>query len=287
MSSGLHLSIAKGLGKVPLEAQKIGCECFQIFSRSPHGGGNKIIDTQVITQFRANHLATGSSHFYIHTPYYINLASSDRKIFYGSVAAVKTELETADLLGARGVVTHIGSAGKNLLTEARQRVVKGLLQIFLENDMKTYRTYKTKLLLEITAGSGKILGSTFEEIAFFISEVEKVLGENVLGVCFDTAHAFASGYDLRTSKTVADTIKQFDALIGWHRVELIHLNDSLAPFNSKVDRHANLGKGEIGLRGLQEFMHSPLLRQKDFVLETPVPDNVLDLGLLKNIRLKK
>jgi deoxyribonuclease-4 len=289
MQFGIHLSIADGIEKVPEKAHSLGCECFQIFSKSPHGGARKKIDQNLAEVFKKNQKTFGISSLYIHTPYYINFASANNRIFYGSISSVREELEIADLLGAKGVVTHLGSAKELGDQKAREKIVQGICKIFespisSKEEKINYKKFDAKLLLEITAGSGNIMGDSFEEIAYFIEEAEKQIGKDVLRVCFDTAHAFASGYDLKDMEAVKKTFDAFDKIIGIDRIELIHLNDSLADFNSHVDRHANIGQGRIGLEGISAILQDERLADKDFVLETPQPGAFEDIKTLKGIR---
>jgi len=289
MRFGLHISIAEGIENAPLRAISSKCECFQIFSRSPHGGLVQKIDAAVAQTFKDN-LAKGEARdFYIHSPYYINFASGSSRIYYGSISAIRSELEVADLLGANAVVTHLGSAKDLGEEEAKQKLIAGLVKVFevpaTNKDAKPkYSKFKAKLLLEITAGSGNIMGDTFEEIAYFIKETEKIIGKNILGVCFDTAHAFASGYDLRTEAAVKKTFAKFDKIVGIDRIKLVHLNDSAAEFDSHVDRHANIGEGKIGIEGITAILRELQDRDTDFVLETPPPGSGRDLEILKEMR---
>lgn len=294
MQFGIHLSIADGIENVPEKAQCVDCECFQIFSKSPHGGARKKVDQSLAEAFKKNQKTFGISNFYIHTPYYINFASANNRIFYGSISSVREELEIADLLGAKGVVTHLGSAKELGDEKAREKIIQGICKIFesptpSKEEEVSYKKFDARLLLEITAGSGNIMGDNFEEIAYFIEGAEKQIGKNILGVCFDTAHAFASGYDLRDAEAVKKTFDAFDKIVGIDRIKLVHLNDSLADFNSHVDRHANIGQGKIGLEGISSILQDRRLIDKDFVLETPQPGAYEDIKILKGIRdnLKK
>lgn len=288
MQFGLHISIEGGLEKAPQRAAEAGCECFQIFSRSPHGGPSKKIDEHTAAAFEAAMKAGKVQDFFIHAPYYINFSSENNRIRYGSVSAVRTELETADLLGARGVVTHLGSAKDLGPEEAGKKLIEGISKIFeaspASKGKKQYRKFKATLLLEITAGTGNIMGDTFEEIAGVIKGAEKKLGKGVLGVCFDTAHAFASGYDLSTPEAVKETFLRFDKVIGLERIRLVHLNDSAADLDSHIDRHANIGKGKIGMEGIQAILAELKSLDLAFVLETPLPGNAKDLERLKELR---
>lgn len=290
MKFGLHISIEGGVEKAPGRAFDLGCECFQIFSRSPHGGKTKVIDNEAAKVFK-NKMSGQTMNFFIHSPYYINFASGNNRIYYGSISAIRSELEVADLVGAKGVVTHLGSAKDLGNKEAKLKLVEGLIKIFQSlvsgkntDAKKEELEFNAKLLLEITAGSGNIMGDTFEEIAYFIKEAEKKIGKNVLGVCFDTAHAFASGYDLSTAAAVKKTLDDFDKTIGIDRIKLVHLNDSAADLNSHIDRHANIGSGKIGMEGIAAFLTELKARDLDFVLETPPSGSQKDLETLKELR---
>ena len=282
MNFGAHISIAGGIEKAPERARKIGCECFQMFSRSPQGGKASELTPEIIKKFKDNCEKYNLKNYYLHTPYYINLASANSRIYYGSIAVIKDELKRADLLGARAVVTHLGSAKELGEEEAKKKLAEGLKKIFLENSKE--HLFKTKLLLEITAGAGKIMGDRFEEIAFFIKEAEKEILKNKLGVCFDTAHAFESGYDLRTKKAVLKTFSDFDKIIGLERLELIHANDSKTDLNSHNDRHENLGYGKIGRECFETIVNDPRLNHPDIIIETPPSGERDDLGVLREMR---
>ncbi len=295
MNFGAHISIAGGIEKAPERAHKIGCECFQMFSRSPQGGKSLELTEDKVNNFKKNCRKYSLENYYIHTPYYINLASANNRIYYGSISAIKKELETADLLGAKAVVTHLGSAKELGEKEAQEKLIKGLIKVFLEKGRRPegkqtlVRLQDAYLLLEITAGSGNIMGDNFEEIAYFIKETEKVLQQvqddkHKLGICFDTAHAFASGYDLRNKKAVKKTFDDFDKIIGLEKLKLIHCNDSKVDLGSHIDRHENIGKGKIGVKGFEAILKDPRLKDLDFILETPGKGVEEDLDVLRRIK---
>ena len=305
MNFGAHVSIAGGIEKAPERAYRIGGECFQFFSRSPQGGKTKELTPEIISKFKNNCRKYNLKNYYIHAPYYINLASANNRVYYGSIAAIIEELKRADLLGAKAVVIHLGSAKELGEKEAGEKLVEGLKKIFLENPprpplrkgeeiipplkkgargISEEHSFRAKLLLEITAGAGNIMGDSFEEIAYFIKETEKGISKNKLGVCFDTAHAFESGYDLRTKKAVQKTFDGFDKIIGLERLKLIHANDSKTDLNSHIDRHENLGYGKIGLECFKAIVGDPRLNHLDLILETPPSKGRDDLGVLKKMR---
>ena len=176
---------------------------------------------------------------------------------------------------------HIGSAKDLGQKQAITRVVKGLKEV-----VKNY-TGSCQPLLEISAGSGMIIGDTFDEIAEIIKKTETKKNKNILGVCFDTAHAFASGYDLRNQKAVNQTFSKFNKIIGLKRLKVIHANDSKTDLDSHRDRHEHIGKGKIGKQGFQSIFN--YLKKKkiamDFILETPTNEGILkDIKLLKKMK---
>ena len=165
-------------------------------------------------------------------------------------------------------MTHLGSAKDVGLEKGMAMTVEGLVKI-----LHGYRG-TTELLIEIAAGSGETLGDTFEEIATIIERTEKMLKrKNILNVCFDTQHAFASGYDLRTTAAVRETVKKFDAVIGLKRLKLSHCNDSKTDLGSHVDRHENLGHGRLGFNAFKAIVNEPKLQRMNLILETPRDEN--------------
>lgn len=277
---GAHISAAGDISQAPLRAASAGCECFQFFSRPPQGGPAKKITDKLASEFKT----ISKKHdleSYIHTPYYINLASAKNNIYYGSIKVIREELERGSLLGVKYIMTHIGSSKELGKKEGLKKVIDGLEKI-----MKSYKG-STKLLLENSAGAGAIIGDTLEELATIIYFHK--LKKYSIGVCFDTAHAFASGYDLRDSKKVTATFKQFDKIIGKEKLKLIHANDSSAEFNSHKDRHAHIGEGKIGLKGFKAITAYAKKLKINLILETPHqgfddPTLIKDINILKNLR---
>ena len=276
MKFGAHVSIAGGLWNAPANAAAIGCEVFQIFSRPPQGGKAAPITPEVVKQFRAACDEFKQAEWYIHTPYFINFASATPRIRHGSITIVREELERGSQIGAAYVMAHLGSF-KDMGQEAGIQAVKEGLAKMLDG-------YKgeTQFLIEIAAGSGEIIGDTFEEIAEIINAKE--LRAHDIGVCFDTQHAFASGYDLRTRVALDDTLKQFDATIGLSKLKMSHCNDSKVEFGGKRDRHEHIGDGFIGKDGFKTIITHPKLKNMNLVLETQHDKVVEDLKILKESR---
>jgi len=274
---GAHISAAGDISQAPLRAASAGCECFQFFSRPPQGGSAKEITDKLAAEFKTNSQKYNLES-YIHTPYYINLASTKNNIYYGSIKVIREELERGSLLGVKYIMTHIGSSKELGEKMGLKKAIDGLAEI-----MRGYQG-STKLLLENSAGAGTIIGDTLKELATIIYSPK--LKKYSIGICFDTAHAFASGYDLRDTKTVTATFKQLDKIIGKEKLKLIHANDSLAEFNSHKDRHAHIGEGKIGLKGFKAIIAEAKKLKINLILETP-HQNFADPALIKDINILK
>lgn len=275
MKIGAHVSSAGNISAAPQRAAEIGGECFQVFSRSPRGGPAPAITPETVEEFQNNLKRYKQSASYIHTPYYINLASSNNRIRHGSIQVIREELERGSQLGMTAVMTHLGSAKDLGEAKARQQAADGLKRLLDGYDGPT------EFLIEMSAGAGLIIGDTFEEIA----ELIEASGQRGIGVCFDTAHAFASGYDLRTAQAVKETFDKFDRVLGLRRLKLIHANDSKADYDSHRDRHDHIGLGKIGLAGFRALLHYPALKNINLILETPTDGRQADdIKTLKKIR---
>ena len=262
----------------PQRAAELGCEVFQMFTRSPQGGKAPEITTEISKQFKEEMKKWGQDNCYIHAPYYINLASAKNNIYYGSISVLREELERGSVLGAKYLMTHLGSAKELGRKDALKKVVQGIEKIL------TGYNGKTKFLIEMSAGAGEIIGDTFEEIYSIIHNTKPIIQKNI-GVCFDTAHVFESGYDLTSVAAVKNTFDQFDKIIGLKYLKLIHVNDSKTALGARVDRHEHLGLGKIGLDGFQALVNEPRLKNIDFILETPTDKGVRkDIKLLKQLR---
>lgn len=280
MKIGAHVSIAGGVYNAPQRAADIGAEIFQLFTRSPQGGPAPKLTEVITKQFVDAALAHHQVAWVVHTPYYINFASTNPRIKHGSVTVVRDELERASKLGATLVMTHLGS-GKDVSHEIAQRMVIEGLATVLDGYVGS-----AKFCIEIAAGAGDTLGSSFEEIGEYISAVEKndERLKGTIGVCFDTCHAFASGYDLRDTATVKKTMAEFDQQIGLERLKLVHANDSKFGLGEKKDRHEHIGRGLIGRDGFVAMMKYPALKKVDWYLETEPGGAVEDIKILKSIR---
>ncbi|MDO8240631.1 MAG: deoxyribonuclease IV [Candidatus Moranbacteria bacterium] len=274
MNIGCHVSIAGGIFNAPQRAADLGAECFQIFTRSPQGGKAPELTRELLENFSAEMQKNKITNFVIHTPYYINFASANNRIRYGSISVARDELERASLLGAQFVMTHLGSAGELSEEDATKKTSEMLTKV-----LDGY-TGSAELLIENSAGSGKIIGSTFSQIAEIIKNVNH---PKLNGICIDTQHSFASGYDWRDFEK---TLQQIDSEIGLSKIKLIHANDSLTECASHKDRHAHIGQGLIGTEAFKKIVALAQEKNIDMILETEHDEVVIDIKLLKSFRTK-
>ncbi len=278
MLFGAHVSIAGGVFNAPANAAEIGCEVFQIFTRSPQGGPASKLTDEILAKFKQEKKKNNMARVYVHAPYYLNLASSKKSIRSSTARVVREDLERASLLGAKALMFHIGSARDVNQEQAEAFVIEGLNKI-----MNGY-SGSTQLLIENSAGAGMVMGDTFEEIATFIKGAKR--GKEI-GVCLDTQHSFASGYDLRDKASVDKTLKEFAKIVGLKHLVVIHANDSMSDLGSHKDRHENIGKGKIGRKGFKAIVKHPKLKNIDMILETPHAAGKItkDLKALKGLRV--
>ncbi len=238
---GCHVSVAGGVFNAPKNAALLGCETFQIFTRPPMGGKAPELNDLMIERFKDEMQKYQLDIFVVHCPYFINFGSKAPRIYHGSISVVGEELKRANLLGAKYVMTHLGS-GKDLGKEkALKQAKEGLSEV-----LKKYQG-DTQFLLEIAAGAGETLGGTFEQLAELMKPLVKF--KTFGGICFDTQHAFASGYDLRDDAAVSSVFKKFDKIIGLKWLKMSHINDSKIDLGGKKDRHEHIGDGKIGEKG--------------------------------------
>lgn len=260
----------------PKRAADLGCETFQCFTRSPQGGPAPALTQSLIDNFKSQMRECNMETFYIHTPYYINFASLEPRVRHGSVKVVREELERGSMLGARYVMTHLGSHTGQTLEEGIAKVADAVKQI-----LNGYGG-TTGLLLEISAGTGNIIGDTFEEVAGILKDVKDLHGFG--GICFDTCHAFASGYDFRTPEKAQVMLAEFDKKIGLEYLKLAHVNDSMVDLGGKRDRHEHIGDGFIGAEGIASLLKTSPFQKIDWLLETEDSKREEDIRMLKQIR---
>jgi deoxyribonuclease-4 len=272
---GAHVSIRGRIHQAIDRAQAIGCECLQIFVGSPRQWRTVSYPPDDLVAFRAKRAAAGLDPLVAHTPYLVNLAAAG-DLYERSVGALVHTLQVIEALEGLGAVTHIGSRGEEPLARCIRRVARAVRQAL-------QRTQRTWVLLEGSAG--RTLGGTFQELEAFLDALD---GEGRVGVCLDTAHLFAAGWDLRTKEGVDAMLAAFDATVGIERLRVLHLNDTPVPCGSRVDRHENIGAGAIGLGGFRILVNHPRLEHLAGIIETPGfgrhgPDR-RNLRILKSLR---
>jgi len=275
MRLGVHVSIAGKIYEAVDRAKALNCECMQIFSRNPRGWQAAKLDKADVEEFKKRRKEAGITPLVVHIPYLINLASPEDRLYKKSIQAYLEDIRRADLLSAEYFVTHLGShkgKGRDLGIDRFARALDKIIK-----ELKP----KVKILLENTSGSGNWLGGDFEDIAEIMTKSHQ---KDRLGLCFDTCHAYAAGYDIKNKKGLDETLKKIDKLIGINKLKLIHINDSKGDLGSHLDRHQHIGKGKIGRDGFKLILHHPKLRDLPYVLETPKEDVKSDPMNLKTVR---
>ncbi|RMH57417.1 MAG: deoxyribonuclease IV [Candidatus Hydrogenedentota bacterium] len=263
---GCHVSIAGGVSAAPARAAECGCTAYQIFTRNPRGWKYSDLPAEEAARFRAENERLGL-YPVAHMPYLPNLAAPDPGNYKRSVEALIGELRRCDLLGIEYLVTHLGSHLGTGEAEGRRRIVSAIRTALEEAGGGTM------ILMENTAGTKNSMGTSPEELADFLDALD---GHERVGLCIDTAHAFAAGYDWTAAKDrFLAPLKQREVL---DRVRVLHLNDSKVPLGKCADRHHHLGLGEIGLEGLQRVLKKRPFRNLPIILETPVDEERDDAG---------
>ena len=270
---GVHVSIAGGLCQAVERAQALGCRTMQIFSKSPRGWAARPLDPVDMQDARQQRRRAGIAPFVVHASYLINLAAMDPALYERSIDSLRNELERCGMMEADFLVVHVGSA-KHAQREPVARITRALRDVLVESP------WRTRVLLENTAGQRGEVGSRFEELAELLSSV----GSDRLGICLDTCHTFAAGYDLRTMTGVKKIVAQLRDTVGVASLQLIHANDSKKGLGYRVDRHEHIGKGQIGLSGFRALLAHPDIRRLPIVLETPKTSDADDLRNLKIVR---
>jgi len=260
LNFGSHVSASGGVDKTLERAVEVGATSCQIFSKNQRQWQEKPLDPGVVERFHAERERTGIQQMVIHDSYLINLASPKEDILAKSLAAFTDELVRGDILDIRYLVTHPGAHTGSGVETGIARFAESLNRIF--DQLPENRTITC---LETTAGQGTTLGRTFEEIAAIIDLVED---KDRLGVCLDTCHVFAAGYDIRTPEGYAEVMQAFDSIIGIDRLKVLHLNDSKFGLGMNKDRHEHIGEGEIGLEGFRNVVNDPRLAGLPAILET-------------------
>ena len=262
---GTHASASGGVHKALQRTVDVGATSCQIFSKNERQWIAKPLDPGVVEAFHAERERTGITQMVIHDSYLINLASPKDDIHQKSMAAFTDELERAQTLNIDYLVTHPGAHTGSGFEAGITKFAESLNRIF-----DTLADNQTVVCLETTAGQGTTLGRTFEEIAAIIDGVED---KSRVGVCFDTCHTFAAGYDLQSYDSTVRVFDEFDRVIGLNYLRVLHLNDSKQPFGSNKDRHDHIGKGLIGLEAFRAIVNDPRLSGLPGILETEKNDS--------------
>jgi deoxyribonuclease-4 len=255
------MSIAGGLHRAVQRAVESGCDCLQIFVKNQRQWRAGPLDAEAVRQWRQALSLGGVGPVVAHSAYLINPASPDGTIRLKSAAALLDELQRCGRLGVAGLVLHPGSHMGAGEASGLARVVEALNQALDQDD-----AHETPILLETTAGQGTALGYRFEHLAELIDRCDR---PERLGVCLDTCHVFAAGYDVGTSDGCKRTLEEFDRVVGLKRLACIHCNDSKRELGSRVDRHEHIGQGRIGRDGFKCLINDQRLAHLPFILETP------------------
>jgi deoxyribonuclease IV len=255
------MSVAGGLPRAVERAVVHRCGALQIFAKNANQWRGREIPRQEIREFRAKVKAAGIWPVVSHASYLINVATGNRTLRKQSMEAMGDELDRAEALGLLGVVLHPGAYTVGSEAEGLTLIADALFELLRER-----RRGRTMILLEHTAGQGTALGATFEQLASIIG---KMNDHRRVGVCLDTCHLLASGYDLCSPEGYAATFAQFGRLIGFERLRVFHMNDSKRPLGSRVDRHEHIGQGYLGLEPFRRIVNDPRFRDLPMLLETP------------------
>jgi deoxyribonuclease IV len=257
MPIGAHVSIAGRLYEAIPRAVAIGCECLQIFVGSPRMWRPVSYDPGDVAEFRRRRARAGLEPLVAHAAYLVNLASPDPLLYRRSVESLTHTVRAMDALGGLGAVTHLGSTQGAAWEECCGRVARALRTVLAGSS-------RAMVLLEGSAGG--TIGGTFEQLRDILDAAGR---SPRLGICLDTAHVFAAGWDIRTPRGVADMVHALDRRVGLRRLRVLHFNDSKCPLGSRLDRHENIGDGQIGRTGFRAVLSHPALRELPGMIETP------------------
>jgi deoxyribonuclease IV len=289
MRIGAHMSVAGGLPKAVDRAVAHGCEALQIFAKNANQWRGRVLDEDEVREFRARVDAAGIRPVVSHASYLINLATASSPLLEQSIDAFIDELDRAHRLGLLGVVIHPGTCTSGSDDEGLRRIADAIKRAFRARPRR-----KTMVLLEHTAGQGRTLGHRFEHLSAII---DRLSGSPRVGVCLDTCHLVASGYDIVSEEGYRQTFEDFDRLVGFDRLKVFHGNDSKKPCASRVDRHEHIGRGCLGIEPFRRLLHDPRFAHLPILIETEKssrttkpgdiavdPFDVMNLTLLRNLR---
>ena len=273
----MHVSIAGSIDRAVDNAVAMGCTAFQIFTRNPRGWAAKPLGATDISNFKKKLAQSKIDRFATaaHMPYLPNLSSPEEDPFTKSMNSLIDEVKRCSKLGVPYIVAHLGShkgAGD-------KKGIEKLVKAFTKTAEDT--SGDVMILLENTAGQKNSVGSDFEQLGLILSQLKPA---KRFGICLDTCHAFAAGYDLRTDKSASSTLEKFDKAIGFEHLKILHLNDSKGELGCNLDRHEHIGLGHIGEKGLAHVIRTVNSKEIPIILETPIDERRDDIGNLKKVK---
>ena len=284
---GVHVSISGGISNSVDNALKIGCSAFQIFTRSPRQWKTKELTPNETEMFKEklDNSSIGPESVVVHMPYLPNLSAPTSEMYEKSILVLTDEITRCNLLGIPYLVIHLGShlgqGPKNGINQLVNACTKSL-QSYSDRGLPKNRV---KILLENSAGQKNSIGSQIEEI----QSIFNILGKNDYGLCIDTCHLFAAGYDLSSETGVSTLIEQIDSHLGTENIKIIHLNDSKGDLGSNLDRHYHVGLGKIGESGLRYLVNYKKLNKIPFIMETPIDavrNDIDNIEFVRNVLCK-
>ena len=272
---GFHVSIKDSLSSAFDGATELGCTTFQIFTRNPRGWKFRPLDDGEVSSFLEKRRQTSFKYVVAHMPYLPNLATPVKALMKMSRSSLREEVKRCDSLGIEYLVAHIGShMGKGTMVGVRN-VAEACNEALEES------TGKTVILLENMAGQKNCVGARFEELKQILDLVKN---RRRVGVCLDTCHLLAAGFDMTSREAVERTMSLFDELVGLEAIKVVHLNDSKGPLGGALDRHEHIGLGQIGREGFRAFLHHDSVTDLPLLMETPVDDRRRDAQNLQTVK---
>jgi len=272
---GLHISSAGSLDLAFDRALELGATTFQMFTRNPNQWKFKPIPDETVTAFLEKRRSSGFARIVDHMPYLPNLASPEKSTMKISRYTLDEEIKRCDSLGIDYLVIHLGShLGKGAavgianIADACNQAIAG-------------SEGKTSILLENMAGQKNCVGARFEEIRGILDRIRE---SGRVGVCLDSCHLYAAGFDIGSDEAVKNTLGLFDEVVGFEKLKVVHLNDSKGTLGSRLDRHENIGKGKIGRKGIRAFLHYPGVQERPLIMETPYEDVMTMKTSIKLVR---
>lgn len=275
MILGAHIFTSQGYKATFEEAKRLKCEAVQVFTKNQKQWKASPITDEDMEEFTTGQKQAGVKITMAHGSYIINVASAKKPLWHMSLNSLIHEIERCSMLSIPLFVLHPGSAGESDRNEGIKSIIKALNQAIEKTSESVVR-----ILLETAAGQGNTIGNKFEELAELIDGVEN---KERIGVCFDTCHVFAAGYDIRSEEAYKKTIDEFKRTIGFKNLFAFHINDSVKPLGSRVDRHDHIGKGQVGVEAFSHLLNDTRFQDIPMVIETP-KDEDMDSVNLKVLR---